>query len=148
MVLWKQRKSPHNPPLQRQNYQVSAFLIQKKGQFVCDLKYLPYLCTRKTERYLFATPFGALVQLVRIHACHAWGHGFESRTHRNKTIIGTLTEWLGSGLQNRVQQFESAGYLISAISHWGSSTFLFFMPDRYLSVCYLPPLNILWKCVV
>ena len=26
---------------------------------------------------------GALVQLVRIHACHAWGHGFESRTHRN-----------------------------------------------------------------
>ena len=28
--------------------------------------------------------FGALVQLVRIHACHAWGHGFESRTHRKK----------------------------------------------------------------
>ena len=82
MVLWKQRKSPHNSPLRMQNYQVSAFLIQKKGQFVCDLKYLPYLCTRKTERYLFATPFGALVQLVRIHACHAWGHGFESRTHR------------------------------------------------------------------
>ena len=27
-------------------------------------------------------PVGALVQLVRIHACHAWGHGFESRTHR------------------------------------------------------------------
>ena len=27
---------------------------------------------------------GALVQLVRIHACHAWGHGFESRTHRNR----------------------------------------------------------------
>ena len=26
--------------------------------------------------------YGALVQLVRIHACHAWGHGFESRTHR------------------------------------------------------------------
>ena len=26
--------------------------------------------------------FGALVQLVRIHACHAWGHEFESRTHR------------------------------------------------------------------
>ena len=28
---------------------------------------------------------GALVQLVRIHACHAWGHGFESRTHRQLT---------------------------------------------------------------
>ena len=29
---------------------------------------------------------GALVQLVRIHACHAWGHGFESRTHRTKAF--------------------------------------------------------------
>ena len=29
---------------------------------------------------------GALVQLVRIHACHAWGHGFESRTHRSRKL--------------------------------------------------------------
>ena len=36
---------------------------------------------------LFGLPIGALVQLVRIHACHAWGHGFESRTHRN------IAEW-------------------------------------------------------
>ena len=55
-----------------------------------------------------------LVQLVRIHACHAWGHGFESRTHR-KFFVGTLTEWLGGGLQNRIQQFESAGYLHTVI---------------------------------
>ena len=27
--------------------------------------------------------YGALVQLVRMPACHAGGHGFESRTHRN-----------------------------------------------------------------
>ena len=35
---------------------------------------------------------GALVQLVRIHACHAWGHGFESRTHREgvPNLFGTL----------------------------------------------------------
>ena len=26
-----------------------------------------------------------LHSLVRIHACHAWGHGFESRTHRQFT---------------------------------------------------------------
>ncbi len=32
---------------------------------------------------------GALVQLVRIHACHAWGHGFESRTHRRKPFSYT-----------------------------------------------------------
>ena len=28
--------------------------------------------------------FGAVVQLVRIHACHAWGRGFESRPHREE----------------------------------------------------------------
>ena len=30
---------------------------------------------------------GTVVQLVRIHACHAWGHGFESRPHRKKGWI-------------------------------------------------------------
>jgi hypothetical protein len=27
--------------------------------------------------------YGLVVQLVRIHACHAWGRGFESRPDRN-----------------------------------------------------------------
>ena len=36
---------------------------------------------------IFATAFegeqnGPVVQLVRIHACHAWGRGFESRPDR------------------------------------------------------------------
>lgn len=31
-------------------------------------------------------------------------------------IQGSLTEWLGSGLQNRVQQFESAGNLFLPLS--------------------------------
>ena len=26
--------------------------------------------------------------MVRIHACHAWGHGFESRTHRFREQLG------------------------------------------------------------
>lgn len=44
-----------------------------------------YLCTRKTEiNTVTKAKQGALVQLVRIHACHAWGHGFESRTHRQQ----------------------------------------------------------------
>ena len=30
--------------------------------------------------------FGLVVQLVRIHACHAWGRGFESRPDRNNIL--------------------------------------------------------------
>ncbi len=37
-----------------------------------------YLCIRKQEKT------GALVQLVRMPACHAGGHEFESRTHRQR----------------------------------------------------------------
>lgn len=29
---------------------------------------------------------GSVVQLVRIHACHAWGRGFESRPDRKKAL--------------------------------------------------------------
>lgn len=37
-----------------------------------------YICTRNNAN-------GVLVQLVRMPACHAGGHGFESRTYR-KTL--------------------------------------------------------------
>ena len=52
---------------------------------------MSYLCTRKTER----TNAGAVVQLVRILACHARGRGFESRPHRQnkkraRTCRGSL----------------------------------------------------------
>ncbi len=30
---------------------------------------------------------GVVVQLVRIHACHAWGRGFESRPFRRKKKV-------------------------------------------------------------
>ena len=30
---------------------------------------------------------GAVVQLVRIQACHAWGRGFESRPDRTYNIL-------------------------------------------------------------
>ena len=47
----------------------------------CRFKKKHYLCIA-IERDSNEKLNGALVQLVRIHACHAWGHGFESRTHR------------------------------------------------------------------
>ena len=42
----------------------------------------------------------ALVQLVRIHACHAWGHGFESRTGNAVDIITASAEQTGYLAQN------------------------------------------------
>ncbi len=33
---------------------------------------------------------GSVVQLVRIHACHAWGRGFESRPDRRFKVKKSL----------------------------------------------------------
>ena len=49
---------------------------------------------------------------------------------------GTMAEWLGNGLQNRVQQFDSAWYLKmeEAASHCGF--FLFEVPVyHYTQIC-------------
>ena len=62
---------------------------------------MSYLCTRKQAIRATAKQNGVLVQLVRIHACHAWGHGFESRTHRQplrpsrcNNLEGLLLVWM------------------------------------------------------
>ena len=62
------------------------FFLKKSCKKVWRLKNLLYLCTRNQEgtTLLKATGSGALVQLVRIRACHARGQGFESPTHRTK----------------------------------------------------------------
>ena len=55
------------------------FFAKIFGQF----KKKQYLCTRFRKgsvKYII----GAVVQLVRIHACHAWGREFESRPHRKR----------------------------------------------------------------
>ena len=67
--------------------QKKSLFLEKKLENVCRFKKKPYLCTRFETQTTSRTKkrhTGALVQLVRIHACHAWGHGFESRTHRKK----------------------------------------------------------------
>ena len=60
--------------------------MKKNCKKVCRIKFLLYLCTRnqKGKTLLEAKVLGALVQLVRIRACHARGQGFESPTHRTK----------------------------------------------------------------
>ena len=61
---------------------------------------MSYLCTRKQAIRATAKQNGVLVQLVRIHACHAWGHGFESRTHRQfrpsryNNLEGLFLSWM------------------------------------------------------
>ena len=63
----------------------------------------PKCCTNEKPYRVLLT--GVLVQLVRIHACHAWGHGFESRTHR---ILGGLAQLArASALHAEGQRFES-----------------------------------------
>ena len=45
------------------------------------------LCNEKCGVYLQPQDPGLVVQLVRIHACHAWGRGFESRPDRKAYLL-------------------------------------------------------------
>ena len=56
------------------------FFAKIFGQF----KKKQYLCTRFRKGSKYDIKIGAVVQLVRIHACHAWGREFESRPHRKE----------------------------------------------------------------
>ena len=51
---------------------------------------------------------GALVQLVRIRACHARGQGFESPTHRQQTE-GKIP----GGKKRKTRQFTTASFFVS-----------------------------------
>ena len=46
------------------------------------------------------TQKGALVQLVRMPACHAGGHGFESRTHRERVEVLASTLFIYRAKKN------------------------------------------------
>ncbi len=60
---------------------------QKKFDFfaqkICTNKKKSYLCIAIETKTVSCRTKGLVVQLVRIHACHAWGRGFESRPDRN-----------------------------------------------------------------
>ena len=46
-----------------------------------------YLLLHRNRERLQDKSYGSVVQLVRIHACHAWGRGFESRPDRTYNIL-------------------------------------------------------------
>ena len=67
-----------------QRFKIFSILIHKNP---CKIKVLLYFCTHNNA-------VGLVVQLVRIHACHAWGRGFESRPDRKYWEKPFLTERL------------------------------------------------------
>src|SRR5690554_7977672 len=58
-------------------------------------KNISFLIFCESEIYLTYNQYlGLVVQLVRIHACHAWGRGFESRPDREiKQHFGYEGHW-------------------------------------------------------
>ena len=77
------------PCLDRGTIEALSIFSKKSDENACRFRKNAYLCNRNRERKQLYKHSGALVQLVRIHACHAWGHGFESRTHRLKPWFST-----------------------------------------------------------
>ena len=59
------------------------FIAKKLGIYLVETNiYCTFATANKEQHNLI----GVLVQLVRIHACHAWGHEFEPRTHRKRVL--------------------------------------------------------------
>ena len=58
---------------------------------VAGFKNIAYLCIA-IQRNSSYKQNGSVVQLVRIHACHAWGRGFESRPDRQLKRSLVLSE--------------------------------------------------------
>ena len=57
---------------------------------VVKSKNVTIFATQKKKEAFLILLTGAVVQLVRIHACHAWGRGFESRPHRKSEALKFL----------------------------------------------------------
>ena len=84
-------ESGQKSPVKPIKYQENAEKCRKNAETFAYIKKRQYLCTRFWEKSLVgwtSTHFnGAVVQLVRIHACHAVGREFESRPHRSQPTI-------------------------------------------------------------
>ena len=71
----------------QENHGKSNFSTKKVAEIFADSKKSPTFALALRHKQS-RKHNGALVQLVRISACHAGGHGFESRTHRKKKPQG------------------------------------------------------------
>ena len=61
--------------------------LKKVFQSIANSKKAPIFASHLRESATRKQKNGSVVQLVRIHACHAWGRGFESRPDRLKKQI-------------------------------------------------------------
>ena len=64
---------------ERNKWSIFATLLTESTH---NIESIIWLLSERIER--FFSNIGLVVQLVRIHACHAWGRGFESRPDRLK----------------------------------------------------------------
>ena len=58
--------------------------LKKVFQSIANSKKAPIFASHLRESATRKQKNGSVVQLVRIHACHAWGRGFESRPDRQR----------------------------------------------------------------
>ena len=132
------------------------FFVEKFGH----VKKKQYLCTRFRKGSDFEIQIGAVVQLVRIHACHAWGREFESRPHRKRSNLRVAffcVLWLFTRLQGLIFNIQNSArarnnniiiteksfrYVIVILRwRWLNVTFI-------LRICYVYPTYIYRKWYV
>ena len=126
------------------------FFQKKCNKSFGEIKYYTTFATAIQNE--FSNLFGALVQLVRMPACHAGGHEFESRTHRNSFSLHFLVRQFSWLECLPVTQEVTSSSLVRTATR--SESYEFFVPYKNkanhntilsLQACYiicLSPLNL------
>ena len=83
-MFFRFRTSPDGGPGQARRH-FFCKKSSKKFEKIWRFGFFAYLCVRVQGKRIKTEQDGAVVQLVRIPACHAGGRGVESRPHRKRT---------------------------------------------------------------